>query len=80
LASYDASDVRSWPFCDIGRERLDVGSQIKSGHPTAIAMLLTVACPCSKLHTACKSVSPVNIVAAVKRGGQHFRDVPPSMW
>src|ERR1019366_4358732 len=37
-------------------------------------------CPCSKLHTACKSVSPVNIVAAVKRGGQHFRDVPPSMW
>jgi hypothetical protein len=43
LASYDASDVRSWPFCDIGRERLDVGSQIKSGHPTAIAMLLTVA-------------------------------------
>jgi len=43
LASYDASDVRSWPFCDIGCERLDVGSQIKSGHPTAIAMLLTVA-------------------------------------
>jgi hypothetical protein len=38
------------------------------------------ACPCSKLHTDCKSVSPVNIVAAVKRGGQHFRDVPPSMW